>query len=135
MIRKIAHIGIATRSIPETLRFYRLLGLDVDASERVQDQRVDVALLRAGDSALELIQPTDDASPISAFLEKRGPGLHHLTFEVDDIRATLRMLASNGVRLIDEEPRVGAEGALVAFVHPRSTGGVLVELCQTTDRA
>ena len=90
-----------------------------------------VAMLPIGESRIELLEPTSDDSPISKFLEKRGPGIHHIAVEVDDIAASLALLKSQGMRLIDEEPRLGAEGCLVAFVHPASTNGVLLELVQT----
>jgi methylmalonyl-CoA epimerase len=128
---KIDHIGIATNGIEETAKFYRdALGLAVAETEEVATQKVRVAMLPIGESRIELLEPTSADSPISRFLEKRGPGLHHIAVLVDDIRTALDDLRAKGARLIDEEPRVGAGGCLVAFVHPSSTGGVLLELVQ-----
>ena len=128
---KIDHIGIATRGIDETARFWReALNLDITETEEVAEQRVRVAMLGIGESRIELLEASSDDSPISKFLEKRGPGIHHIAVRVDDIRGALAGLKQKGARLIDEEPRVGARGCLVAFVHPSSTGGVLLELVQ-----
>ena len=128
---KIDHIGIATRGIDETARFWReALNLDITETEEVAEQRVRVAMLGIGESRIELLEATSDDSPISKFLEKRGPGIHHIAVRVDDIRGALARLKQHGARLIDEEPRMGARGCLVAFVHPSSTGGVLLELVQ-----
>ena len=127
----IDHIGIATRGIDETARFWReVLDLDITETEVVAEQKVRVAMLAIGESRLELLEATSDDSPISKFLEKRGPGIHHIAVRVDDIRGALARLKQYGARLIDEEPRMGARGCLVAFVHPSSTGGVLLELVQ-----
>ena len=129
---KINHLGIATKDIDEALKFWSdALGLENVHTEIVEDQKVRVAMLPIGESRIELLEPTSEDSPISKFLEKRGPGIHHIAVEVDDIAASLAQLKSQGMRLIDEEPRVGAEGCLVAFVHPSSTNGVLLELVQT----
>ncbi|SRR6266481_6738068 len=131
---KIDHIGIATRGIQDAIAFYRdALGLDVTETEEVAEQKVRVAMLPIGGSRIELLEATSADSPISRFLEKRGPGIHHIAVRVDDIRAVLADLKQNGARLIDEEPRKGAAGCLVAFVHPSSTGGVLLELVQRPD--
>jgi methylmalonyl-CoA epimerase len=128
---KIDHIGIATRGIEDAMTFYRdALGLDVTETEEVASQRVRVAMLPIGESRIELLEATTEDSPIARFLEKRGPGIHHIAVRVDDIRAALADLKQKGARLIDEEPRTGAGGCLVAFVHPSSTGGVLLELVQ-----
>ena len=128
---KIDHIGIATRGIEDALAFYRdALGLDAAETEEVAEQKVRVAMLPIGDSRIELLEATSDDSPIARFLETRGPGIHHIAVRVDDIRAALADLKQKGARLIDEEPRTGAGGCLVAFVHPSSTGGVLLELVQ-----
>ncbi len=129
---KINHLGIATKGIDEALKFWSdALGLENVHTEIVEDQKVKVAMLPIGESRVELLEATSDDSPISKFLEKRGGGIHHIAVEVDDIEAALQKLKSNGMRLIDESPRVGAEGCLVAFVHPSSSNGVLVELVQT----
>jgi methylmalonyl-CoA/ethylmalonyl-CoA epimerase len=129
---KINHIGIATKGIDDALRFWSdALGLDNVHTEIVEDQKVRVAMLPIGESRVELLEPTSDDSPISKFLEKRGGGIHHIAVEVDDIEAALDRLRHHGMRLIDEHPRIGAEGCLVAFVHPASANGVLLELVQT----
>jgi methylmalonyl-CoA epimerase len=128
---KIDHIGIATHGIQDAIEFYRdALGLDVTETEEVSEQKVRVAMLPIGESRIELIEATSEDSPISRFLEKRGPGIHHVAVRVDDIHVALANLRQHGVRLIDEEPKKGAGGCLVAFVHPSSTGGVLLELVQ-----
>ena len=128
---KIDHIGIATRGIDGAAKFYRdMLGLEVAETEEVADQKVRVAMLPIGESHIELLEAMSEDSPISRFLEKRGPGIHHIAVSVDDIRAALADLKAQGARLIDEEPREGAGGCLVAFVHPSSTNGVLLELVQ-----
>lgn len=128
---KINHLGIATNGIDEALRFWSdALGLENVHTEVVEDQKIRVAMLPIGESRVELLEPTSDDSPISKFLEKRGGGIHHIAVEVDDIEASLARLKEQGMRLIDESPRIGAEGCLVAFVHPSSTNGVLLELVQ-----
>ncbi len=129
---KINHLGIATKGIDEALKFWSdALGLENVHTEIVEDQKVKVAMLPIGESRIELLEPTSEDSPISKFLEKRGGGIHHIAVEVDDISASLSQLRSQGIRLIDEEPRIGAEGCLVAFVHPSASNGVLLELVQT----
>lgn len=128
---KIEHIGIATPSLDEALRFWQdALGLEVKHTEEVEDQGVRVAMLPAGEPRIELLEPTGPASPVAKFLEKKGPGIHHVAVRVSDIRASLQRLKGEGARLIDEEPRIGAGGCLVAFVHPSSAGGVLLELVE-----
>jgi methylmalonyl-CoA epimerase len=128
---KINHLGIATKGIDEALTFWSdALGLDNVHTEVVEDQKVRVAMLPLGESRIELLEPTSDDSPISKFLEKRGGGIHHIAIEVTDIEASLAQLKEKGMRLIDESPRIGAEGCLVAFVHPSSANGVLLELVQ-----
>ena len=128
---RVDHIGIATRSIEEALRFWRdALGLEVKHVETVEEQGVNVAMLPAGEPRVELLEPTGPASPVAKFLEKRGPGIHHVAVRVPDIRAALARLKAGGARLIDEEPRAGAGGCLVAFVHPAASGGVLLELVE-----
>jgi methylmalonyl-CoA/ethylmalonyl-CoA epimerase len=128
---KVDHIGIATRDIEESLKFWRdALGLEVKHTETVEEQGVNVAMLPAGEPRVELLEPTGPASPVAKFLEKRGPGIHHVAVRVPDIRAALARLKREGARLIDEEPRVGAGGCLVAFVHPSASGGVLLELVE-----
>lgn len=131
MLTKINHIGIAVTSIDESLPFYRdNLGMACVGVEEVAEQKVKVVMLMVGESKIELLEPTAPDSPVAKFLEKNGPGIHHLAYQVDDLRAALQQLESAGVRLIDREPRHGAHGTLIAFVHPKSSGGVLTELCQ-----
>jgi methylmalonyl-CoA/ethylmalonyl-CoA epimerase len=128
---KIDLIGIATRELQEGLAVWRdALGLKVDATEEVAEQGVRVAMLKIGETHVELLEPLRPDSPVARFIEKRGPGIHHIAVEVKDIRASLADLKSKGARLVDETPRVGAGGCLVAFVHPASTNGVLLELVQ-----
>ena len=125
------HIGIAVKDLDAALRFYRdALGLEVQAPEEVPAQKVRAHFVPVGASSLELLQATAPDSPIAKFLETRGPGLHHITLRVDDIRAALAGIAARGGRLIDPEPRPGVEGSLVAFIHPSSAQGVLIELKQ-----
>jgi methylmalonyl-CoA/ethylmalonyl-CoA epimerase len=125
------HIGIAVSDLSAALSFYRdALGLQVEAPEEVASQRVRAHFLPTGSAALELLEATADDSPIAKYVAKRGPGLHHITLRVDDIAAALAQLKTRGVRLIDESPRPGAHGSLVAFIHPASAHGVLVELKQ-----
>jgi methylmalonyl-CoA epimerase len=128
---KINHLGIATKSIEEALKFWQdSLGLENVHTEIVEEQKVRVAMLPIGESRVELLEPTSEDSPISKFLEKRGGGIHHIAIEVENIEESLAKLKSNGAKLIDETPRIGAEGCLIAFVHPQSTNGVLLELTQ-----
>jgi methylmalonyl-CoA/ethylmalonyl-CoA epimerase len=125
------HIGIAVADLETALRFYRdALGLDIETPEEVASQRVRAHFIPAGEAALELLEATAPDSPIAKYVEKRGPGLHHITLRVDDIDAALARLKARGVRLIDERPRDGAHGSRVAFIHPSSAHGVLVELKQ-----
>jgi methylmalonyl-CoA/ethylmalonyl-CoA epimerase len=125
------HVGIAVADLEAALRFYRdALGLEVEGTEEVGSQRVRAHFLPAGEPKLELLEATGPASTIARYVEKRGPGLHHITFRVDDLAAALAELEARGVRLIDAVPRPGAEGALVAFIHPSAAHGVLVELKQ-----
>jgi methylmalonyl-CoA epimerase len=129
---KINHLGIATKGIDDALKFWEdALGLENVHTETVEDQKVRVAMLPLGESRIELLEPTSDDSPISKFLEKRGGGIHHIAVEVEDFEASLKTLKDKGMRLIDETPRKGAEGCLVAFVHPASANGVLLELVQS----
>jgi methylmalonyl-CoA/ethylmalonyl-CoA epimerase len=131
---KLEHIGIATRALDDALLFWRdALGLEVTHTEVVEEQKVRVAMLPVGEPRIELLEPTSSDSPVAKFLEKRGAGIHHIAVRVDDIRATLLRLKENGARLIDESPRIGAGGCLVAFVHPVSANGVLLELVEHTD--
>lgn len=129
MKARLDHVGIAVNALDEALMFYReALGLEVTGTEDVESQGVRVHFVGVGSAALELLEATTDTSPIAKFLSRRGPGLHHITLRVDDLEEALDELKSRGVRLIDQEPRSGAEGSRVAFVHPASSHGVLVEL-------
>jgi methylmalonyl-CoA/ethylmalonyl-CoA epimerase len=131
MLQKINHIGIAVQSLDATIPFYRdSLGMAFLGIEEVSEQKVKVAMLQIGEAKIELLEPTAKDSPLSAFLEKNGPGIHHLAYEVDDIESAIAKLVADGARMIDEKPRNGAHGTRIAFVHPKSSNGVLTELCQ-----
>ncbi len=128
---KLDHIGIATHQIDEALALWKdVLGLEIDSTHDIADQGVRVAMLPIGETHIELLEPLSPETPVGRFLAKRGPGVHHLAIAVTDIRASLSQLKEKGIRLIDETPRVGAGGCLVAFVHPSSANGVLLELMQ-----
>ena len=128
---KIDHLGIAVRSISDSLAFYReALGLELAGTETVEDQGVKVALLPVGESRIELLEPFSEETPVGRFIARRGEGLHHICYEVDDLASKIDELRSRGVRLLDGYPRRGAEGKLVAFLHPASAHGVLVELVE-----
>ncbi len=131
MTDKINHVGIAVKSLEASIPFYRdVLGMVFEGTEEVAEQKVRVAFLAVGESRIELLEPTAEDSPVARFLEKNGEGVHHLAYQVEDIEATLEKLKSAGVRLIDEKPRRGAHHSLIAFLHPKATGGVLTEICQ-----
>ena len=131
MIRKIDHIAIAVRDIDEASKFFAdTLGLSVDGIEEVAEQRTKVAFIQIGEVRIELVQPTEPDSPVGKFIEKRGEGIHHIALGTDGINEDLAGLSDKGVRLIDKEPKTGAHGAKIAFVHPKSSHGVLLELCQ-----
>lgn len=128
---KIDHLGIAVRSISDSLAFYRdALGLAFEGTETIEDQAVNVALLPVGESRIELLEPLSDESPVGRFIAKRGEGLHHICYEVEDIDSKLNELRSRGLRLLAGYPRRGAEGKPIAFLHPASAHGVLVELVE-----
>ena len=128
------HIGIAVESIDSGLAIYRALGIEVEGVEEVDGQKVRVAFLPIGDTRIELLEPTDETSPIARHLERRGAGLHHICVRVADIRSAMAQLSKEGYRLLSEEPLRGAHDCLVCFVHPKSAGGVLIELSQPTSR-
>jgi len=131
MIEKIDHIGIAVRSIEKTSElFSNILGLKVAGEEIVEEQKVKVAFLPLGDSELELLESTSPEGPIARFIEKKGEGIQHIAFRVDNIEKALEKLKKEGVRLIDEKPRYGAGGAKIAFLHPKGTNGILIELSE-----
>lgn len=133
MIKKISHIAVVVPELEEALSFWvDALGLKLSHVEHVADQGVDVAFLPAGESDIELLEPVDETSGVARYLQKRGPGMHHICFEVEDIEASLARLKAAGVPLIDEEPTIGTGGKKIAFVHPKGTGGVLVELYELT---
>jgi len=133
-VKKINHIGIVVRDIEDALEVYRdALGLELTRVEERPDRGVKIAFLPAGDSDIELVQPTTEEGGVAAFLEKRGEGLHHICLEVEDIKAALAELREKGFNLIDEHPRQGPHGERVAFVHPKSTRGVLIELYELSE--
>lgn len=128
---KIDHLGIATKGIDEALKFWSdAVGLRKTHAEEVEEQKVRIAMLPIGELKIELLEPTSEDSPIQKFLEKRGGGIHHIAIEVKNIEKSLEKLRSEGAKLIDEHPKRGADGCLIAFVHPKSSGGVLLELVQ-----
>jgi len=131
MIDKIDHIGIAVKNLDDALEFYqKQLGVEATGTEEVAEQKVKVAFLPVGESKLELLEGTTEDSPVNKFIEKKGAGVQHIALKVNDIEASLAELKEKGVKLIDESPRYGAGGARIAFVHPKSTGGTLIELCE-----
>jgi methylmalonyl-CoA/ethylmalonyl-CoA epimerase len=129
-ILKIDHIGIAVRSLAESSKLYELLGIKATGTEEVTEQKVKVAFFPVGDSEVELLESTAPDGPIARYIEKNGEGIQHIALRVDNLEATLAELKAKGVRLIDEKPRYGAGGAKIAFVHPKSTGGILLELSE-----
>lgn len=134
MINRIDHLGIAVRSLDEAVKYYEgSLGLKCEGTEEVESQKVRTAFFEVGGTHIELLEPTSPDSPIAAFLEKRGEGIHHVAFATDDINGQLSSAKDSGVRLIHETPFDGAAGKLVAFLHPKSTYGVLTEFCQPKD--
>ncbi len=131
MAKRVDHVAVAVRSIEDSLGFYRdLLGLEHVGDEEVAEQRVRVAVLRAGETRVELLEPTAPDSPVGRFIDRSGEGLHHIAFRVEKIDDELARLAAGGTKLIDRKPRTGAEGARIAFIHPATSGGVLVELVE-----
>jgi methylmalonyl-CoA/ethylmalonyl-CoA epimerase len=134
MIQGIDHVGIAVKSIDEAKKFWvDTLGLKLSHIEEVPEQKARVAILKVGETTIELVEPTSPDSPIHRFIEKRGEGLHHLTLKTDHLAEQLKKLKAANVNLIDEQPRLGASGAKIAFLHPKSAHGVLVELCEPHD--
>lgn len=130
MIQAVDHIGIAVRDLESSMGLYtRIFGVDSFHRERVEEQGVDIASFELNGIRIELTAPTHGASPIATFLEKRGEGIHHIAFRTDTINEDLKALSSKGIQLINNEPRNGAHDMLIAFLHPKSTGGVLMELC------
>ena len=133
-VKSLNHVGIAVRSIDDQKSFYEgSLGLQFEGLEDVPSQKVRVAFFRAGDVRIELLEPTDADSTVAKFLEKRGEGLHHLAFTVDDIQARIAEFKESGLRMIDDQPRLGSHQMQIAFMHPKSSHGVLTELCEPPD--
>ncbi|MDD5581669.1 MAG: methylmalonyl-CoA epimerase [Candidatus Marinimicrobia bacterium] len=131
MVKGISHIGIAVCSLDEQIPYYRdVLGLSFLGKETVEDQGVHVAMFKVGDTRIELLEPISPESPVAKFIEKRGEGFHHIAYSVDDCKISLKKAEGMGIRLIDNEPRFGADGHLIGFLHPKSTFGVLTELTQ-----
>lgn len=125
------HVGIAVKNLEEAIRFYtEILGLKMEQIEVVEDQKVKVAFIPIGDTEIELLESTDPEGPIAKYIEKKGEGIQHIAYRVDDIDKALEDMRQKGIRLIDQQPRYGAGGARIAFLHPKSTYGVLVELSQ-----
>jgi len=127
----IEHIGIAVKSLDESITFYEdILGLKCYAIEEVEDQKVKTAFFQIGQTKIELLESTDPEGPIGKFIEKRGEGIHHIAYAAKDLKSSLNELKTKGIKLVDENPRKGAEGLNIAFLHPKSTFGVLTELCE-----
>ncbi len=131
MFKKIDHIGVAVNNLEESLHIFKdVLGMKCSGEEEVKEQNVKVAFLPVGESEIELLESTSPDGNIAKYIEKKGEGIHHIAFEVEDLDVMLKNLQKKGVRLIDKEPRYGAGGARIAFLHPKSTNGILVELCE-----
>ena len=131
MVNRLDHIGIAVNDLEDSVKFYEeILGLKLQGIETVEEQKVKVAFLPLGDTEIELLEATSPDSPIAKFIDSKGQGVQHLAFRVDNIEKALEEMKQKGIRLIDEKPRYGAGGARIAFLHPKSTNGVLVELCE-----
>jgi methylmalonyl-CoA/ethylmalonyl-CoA epimerase len=135
MTKKINHIGIAVNDLEAAIPFYRdQLGMALEGTEVVEDQKVRVAFLQVGESRIELLEPTSDDSPIAKYIAKKGEGIHHIAYEVEDVEKALAEMKEKNVRLIDETPRLGAHHSMIAFLHPKASGGVLTELCQSAEK-
>ena len=131
MLQKIDHIGIAVKDLKETLENYKnLFGLEPSFVETVEDQGVRTAGFSLGESTVEFLEPTAEDSPIAKFINQRGAGIHHIAYRVENLEEVLEELEKKNVKLIDKKPRMGAEGKKIAFIHPKSTGGILIELCE-----
>ena len=136
MIKKVDHIGIAVKSLEQALPFYTdVLKLPLVGIEEVESEKVKVAFLKAGETKLELLEPTSNDSAIARFIEKKGEGIHHVALGVDSIQERINEMKTNGIRMIHEVPKIGAGGAQVAFMHPKSTGSILFELCEKNGEA
>jgi methylmalonyl-CoA/ethylmalonyl-CoA epimerase len=135
MLNRIYHLGYAVEDIEAACRFYRgTFGVEPTEPEVIEEQGIIATMFRVGESMVELVQPTGPDTPVGRFLARRGEGFHHVAYQVDDLEATLRAFRKNGVEIIDEEPRIGAGGTRMAFVHPKSTFGVLTELVELPKR-
>ena len=131
MLERINHIAIAVSNLEETAKFYQnVMGLQLSGVEVVSAQKTKVGFLKIGESNIELVQPSEPDSPLVKFLETKGQGIHHICFEVDDIETEIKTLLAKGATMVDQKPRSGAHDSKVAFIHPRSSNGVLIELCQ-----
>jgi methylmalonyl-CoA/ethylmalonyl-CoA epimerase len=131
----IEHIGIAVSNLEQAIEFYeKVLGLKCYKTEEVHDQKVRTAFLMVGETKIELLESTDPEGPVAKFIEKRGEGIHHIAFSVENIEECLGHAGSNGIKLIDQVPRKGAEGLDIAFLHPKSTSGVLIEFCENKSK-
>jgi len=131
VIEGLDHIGIAVKNLDEALGIYKgILGLEAENVCASREQKVKIAFLLAGETRIELLEPLDNEGPVARFIEKRGEGVHHLAFNVTDIEGALQSMKEKGIALVDEKPRIGAEGFKIAFLHPKSTKNVLVELCE-----
>jgi methylmalonyl-CoA/ethylmalonyl-CoA epimerase len=131
MITKINHIGIAVASLENHIPFYRdVLNLELTGIDEVPDQKVRVAMFKVGEVQIELLEPTADDSPIAKFIEKKGEGIHHVAYQSDDIGEDIHQFIAKNIQMIDTKPRSGAHGSQIAFLHPKSSGGVLTEICQ-----
>jgi methylmalonyl-CoA/ethylmalonyl-CoA epimerase len=135
MITQINHLGIAVTNLEEHIPFYRdILKLELQGIEEVPDQKVRTAIFKIGEVKIELLEPTSTESPIAKFIEKRGEGLHHIAYQSDDIEGDIKQFAAENIQLIDMHPKKGAHESLIAFIHPKSSGKVLTEICQLKDR-
>lgn len=130
MPKNVNHIGIAVKSIEDTAEFYKKLGLEIESIETVESQKVRVAFIPVGNVRIELLEPTSDQSTIAKFIEKKGEGIHHVALGTENLTDKLAEAESNGIRLIDRVPRLGAHNVNIAFLHPKSSHGVLLELCE-----
>lgn len=127
---KIDHIGIAVESIEKVSQFYKEINLEICHTEEVKDQQVKAAMIEIGESRIELLESLSPEGPIGKFITKKGPGIHHIAIEVEKLEQKLKELAEKGYSLIDKNPRIGAGGNKIAFIHPKSSGGILIELCE-----
>jgi methylmalonyl-CoA/ethylmalonyl-CoA epimerase len=131
MVKNVDHIGIAVKNLDDAIKFYtEVLGMKLNGTEVVEEQMVKVAFLPLGDTEIELLEATQPESPIAKFIESKGPGIHHIAYRVDDVKAAIAEMKTKGMRMIDETPRYGAGNASIAFMHPKSTEGVLIELSE-----